>query len=523
MKQKTYFFKFLATAFVLLSLLLGCNTVKPVEYVPGQEYTLMVLHTNDHHGTTLAKEGIAGLAERATYIKGIRSEYENVLLLDAGDINSGSALSNMFYAEPDIKAYNMMGYQGVALGNHEFDGTLAKLEKQIEISDFSWLAANIVKENGDHFVEPYIIKDYHGFRVAVVGLTTLRTLQIASPDESLIFLDEIEVAKEVVSYLKEKELVDVIILLGHLGSVEESPNQNTSIKLAQEVESIDLIIDGHSHTKFEEPLYVNGTPIVSANEWGKFVGQGLLKIVDGQVVDFQWQSVAISTEAFPPDEEIIHLIQPYSAKAEKSLDDVVMNTASEFEFGNKLPRYGETALGNLLCDATVGYVTATGVYVDFAIQNGGTIRSRLPAGVVTKGDILTMLPFENYIYVLSLKGEDVIELFEYIGTVKQGAGGFPLFSKEVSYTLKYDQQGNGKVTDLLIDGQPIVPSAIYSIATNDYLAGGGDGYEVFKKCIDSYNTSMLLSEAVVEYAKTLPQPVQPSKDGRIKVVGGIQP
>ena len=200
-----------------------------------------------------------------------------------------------------------------------------------------------------------------------------------------------------------------------------------------------------------------------------------------------------------------------------------MNTASEFEFGNKLPRYGETALGNLLCDATVGYVTTTGVYVDFAIQNGGTIRSRLPAGVVTKGDILTMLPFENYIYVLSLKGEDVIELFEYIGTVKQGAGGFPQFSKEVSYTLKYDQQGNGKVTDLLIDGQPIVPSAIYSIATNDYLAGGGDGYEVFKKCIDSYNTSMLLSEAVVEYAKTLPQPVQPSKDGRIKVVGGIQP
>lgn len=523
MKQKKQIYKFAIVLFACAALLFGCNTVKSVEYVPGQEYSLMVLHTNDHHGTTLSKDGVAGLAERATYVKEIRSEYENVLLLDAGDINSGSALSNMFYAEPDIKAYNMMGYQAVALGNHEFDGTLAKLENQIAISDFSWVAANILKQKDEHFVEPCIIKDYEGFRVAVVGLTTNRTMKIASPDETLIFKDEIEVAKEIVPYLKEKEFVDVVIVLGHLGSVEEESNQNTSIKLAQEVDSIDLIIDGHSHTKFEEPLYVNGTPIVSANEWGKFVGQGLLKIVDGQVVDFQWQSVAITTDAFPADKEVSEMLKPYQIEAENSLKDVVMKTTAEFNFGNKLTRYGETALGNLVSDASVAYVESTGVYVDFAIQNGGTIRAGLPAGDVTKEDILTMLPFENYIYVLSLKGEDVIELFNFIGSIKQGAGAFAQVSKEVSYTITYDQQGNGKISEVLIDGKPIVPTAIYQIATNDYLASGGDGYEIFKKCIDSYNTSMLLSEAVVEYAKTQSQAVEPVKDGRIKVVGGIQP
>lgn len=268
----------IVAAMLAVFMFFGCSSAPKRE--AGAEYTLTILHTNDHHGTTLSKSGVAGLAERATYVKSVRNQAENVLLLDAGDINTGTALSNMFQAEPDIKAYNMIGYDAVAFGNHEFDGTLAKLQMQMEISEFPWISANIKAGKKYLADEPYLIKDYEGFRVGVIGLTTLRSLVIASPDASLTFADEIETAQAMVTELRNKKKCDIIIVLGHLGDVLETDTQNTSIKLAEKVQGIDLIVDGHSHSKLAEPKVVNGTPIVSANEWGKFVGTGVMTIKD---------------------------------------------------------------------------------------------------------------------------------------------------------------------------------------------------------------------------------------------------
>lgn len=522
MKRMHGFWKGLPLALVAL-LLLGCAETKPVAYEEGKEYQLVVVHTNDHHGTVLAKEGAAGLAERASYIKSIKSGAENLLILDAGDINTGSAISNMFKAEPDIKAYNMMGYDAVTLGNHEFDGTTEKLLAQMELSQFPWLSANIVKSNGKAFATPYIIKDYEGFRVGVLGLTTLRTLKTASPDKGLVFRDEIQTAQEYVDILRNKELVDVVILLGHLGSAVEAEDQNTSLMVAEAVDGIDLIIDGHSHTKFEEPLYVNGTAIVSANEWGKFAGEGLFTVVNGDVVDFIWKPVAITAEAFPPDAEMAAMLQPYVEAVQASLKEVVMTTTDTFEFGNRLSRYQETAVGNLTCDAIVHYLGTTGVAVDFAFMNGGGVRAELPKGEVTKEHIMTMLPFENYVYVITMKGSDLIEFFDFVATVPQGAGAFAQVSKETRYTLTYDENKQGTIGNLTIGGQPIDPQKTYRMATNDYLAGGGDGYTVLTRNTDSFNTSMLLSDVVIEYVQTLSQPVSPVLDGRLTVVNGATP
>ena len=488
----------------------------------GKAYMLMVLHTNDHHGTTLSKEGIAGLAERAAFVKQVRAENENVLVVDAGDINTGSALSNMFHAEPDIAGYNLIGYDAVTFGNHEFDGDLSVLQQQMEQSDFDWVCANITRGQS-YLGKPYIVKDYDGFRVGIIGLTTLRTTVIASPDESLTFTDEIEAAAMFVPILREQELCDIVIVLAHLGSVEEAEGQNTSQKLAAAVPGIDLIIDGHSHTKFEEPLYINGTPIVSANEWGKYVGEGRFTIVDGQVADFTWQPVEITSESFPPDAEMTALLQPYADEANASLKQVVMQTGAEFEFGDRLSRYREIALGDLTCDAQVWYVRSHGMEADFALTNGGNIRAALPAGDVTKEDIMTVLPFENYIYVVALSGQDVLDLFNFIASVPQGAGGFAQVSKEARYTITYDADGTGTLSDLTINGEPVDPARTYRIVTNDYLAGGGDGYTALTRSVDTFNTSMLLSDIVIEYAQTLAQPVMPETDGRITIVGGAEP
>ncbi|MFI3258095.1 MAG: 5'-nucleotidase C-terminal domain-containing protein [Spirochaetales bacterium] len=507
----------LFSLFVSMLLVFGC--VSEPKRNPNTEYFLTILHTNDHHGAVLAKDGLGGLAERATFINGVRAENENVLLLDAGDINTGSALSNMFDAEVDLMAYNLLAYDAVTLGNHEFDGTHDKLRNQIILADFPWLSANIEYRN-KYFVEPYIIKNYDGFRVGIFGLTTNRTTVIASPNESLTFIDEIEAAENMVDVLKNKEKVDIVIALGHLGSVQESADHITSYAVINAVDGIDIFIDGHSHTYFEEPVLENGTLLVSANEWGKFVGQMDLVIKNGEIIAYDWEPVAITTEAFMPDAQMVSLIQPYIDHADSTLTDVVMIASEVFEAGNNLSRKQETALGDLVSDAQLKYITNLGIDIDFVLTNGGNIRASLPAGDVTRENILTMLPFENYVYVLTLNGSDVLALFDFIASIPQGAGGWPQISKGLTYTLVYDANGTGSISNVLIKGEPIDVSKTYKIGVNDYLAAGGDGYEVLTRATETFNTSMLMSDLVVDYAKTLPQPIAAVTDGRIIVIGG---
>ena len=226
---------------------------------------------------------------------------------------------------------------------------------------------------------------------------------------------------------------------------------------------------------------------------------------------------------FRADASLDAELKPFIDKANAALKDVVLKTTDKFEFGNRLTRYKEMALGDFITDAMVSYVESTGVKVDGAITNGGGIRAELPKGDVTRENILTVLPFENYVYVLTLKGSDVVKLFDFIGSVKQGAGAFAQVSKNIRYTITYDKDGNGKVSNITIGGKPIDVNRTYRIATNDYMAKSGDGYTVFTTAIDTYNTSMLISTVVIEYAATLKGAVTPSTDGRINVIGGTLP
>jgi 5'-nucleotidase/UDP-sugar diphosphatase len=192
-------------------------------------------------------------------------------------------------------------------------------------------------------------------------------------------------------------------------------------------------------------------------------------------------------------------------------------------FGNRLPRYEETAIGNMITDANVWYFrTVYNQNIDFAFHNGGNIRAALPKGRLTQEQILTVLPFENYLYIVSLKGSQVLELFDFIATIQQGAGGFPQFSNEVRYTLDYSG-GTRRVSGLTIGGAPVDPGRTYRFCTNDYLLGGGDGYTALTGSENPFNTSLLLSYVVVEYIKSQGGVITPSLDGRLKVIGGVTP
>ncbi|GHV70661.1 bifunctional UDP-sugar hydrolase/5'-nucleotidase [Spirochaetia bacterium] len=484
-----------------------------------QELTqeLVLLHTNDHHGAILPNGGRGGLAEIAAYVKAVRALNPQVLLLDAGDINTGPALSNMFDAEPDILAYNLLGYDAASFGNHEFDGKHEKLLKQIEEAKFPFVNSNIKTADGNFLSgNQYIIKKYNGFTVGIFGITTLRTKIIASPDKSLVFINEIDAAREAVDILRNREKVDIVIGLTHIGDVKEMPDHITSTELAAAVPGIDIIVDGHSHSFMKEPLKEGSTWIVSANEWGKYVGQGKLTITNGKLVGFTWQPVPIG-----PDPEMTALLKPYIEKSNASLKEVVGEASAPFLLGNRLTRYRETALGNMITDANAWYFrTVYNQNIDFVFHNGGNIRADLPEGKITQEQILTVLPFENYLFIASLKGSELLKLFNFIASIPQGNGGFPQFSADVRYTLDVPSK---KISGLTIGGAPIDPEKIYRFCTNDYLLGGGDGYTILTGSQDPFNTSLLLSYVVCEYIKAQDGVISPAVDGRMNVIGGITP
>jgi 5'-nucleotidase/UDP-sugar diphosphatase len=487
----------------------------------GAAQELVLLHTNDHHGAVLPNNSRGGLAQLAAYIKAVKAVNPQVLLIDAGDINTGTALSNMFAAEPDILAYNLMGYDAAAFGNHEFDGNQEKLLRQIEQAEFPFISSNIKTADGNYLGDgPYLVKKYDGFTVGLFGITTLRTKIIASPDAGLEFINEIEAAREMVDILRNREGVDIVIAITHIGDVKEDPAHITSPELAEAVPGIDIIVDGHSHSFFAAPKKAGNTYIVSANEWGKYIGHGKLTVRNRMLVNFTWAPVEIA-----PDAEVSAMLEPYIKKADESLKEVVGQAAAPFIFGNRLTRYQETALGNLITDANVWYFqTVYNQQIDFAFHNGGNIRAELPQGPITQEQILTILPFENYLYIVSLRGSDIIELFNFIATVPQGSGGFPQFSKEVRYTIdKSAGQSSGVIKDLTIGGAPVDPGRVYRFCANDYILGGGDGYEVMKKAANPFNTSLLLSYVVVEYIKAQNGAISPAVDGRLTVIGGVTP
>jgi 5'-nucleotidase/UDP-sugar diphosphatase len=505
----------------IVFLLAGVLYAGPLRDGPGSGRSgeLVLLHTNDFHGSLMADGGRGGLAEVAAFVRAVRAVNPQVLLVDAGDFNTGSALSNMYDGQLDIQGYNIMRYDAVTFGNHEFDGNMEKLDMQIALAQFPFVSSNITRADGSYLGgNRYIVKNYDNFSVGIFGITTLRTRVIASPDRSLVFINEIDAAREVVRILREIEGVDIVIGLSHMGDVQETEDHITSIELAKRVEGIDIIVDGHSHTLFPVPRMAGDAWVVSANEWGKYIGYGKLTVRDGRLVDFTWAPVPIG-----PDPEVTAMLEPYVQAANEKLKEVIGTASDTFVFGNRLTRYEETSIGNMITDANVWYFrNMSNQRIDFAFHNGGNIRAELPAGPITQERILTILPFENYLFIASMRGSQIIQLFDFIATIPQGNGGFPQFSSDVRYTID-KTTGSGVIRDLTIGGEPVDPARTYRFCTNDYILGGGDGYEVMVNVSDTFNTSLLLSYVVTEYIRAHGGVISPVTDGRLTVTGGIRP
>ncbi|OAZ49325.1 5'-nucleotidase C-terminal domain-containing protein [Paenibacillus polymyxa] len=442
--------------------------------VSGKHIT--ILHTNDTHAHVVANDKEMGFAKLAGIIDQYRAANPNTLLLDDGDTVHGTTFATLVNGESIVKVINKLRYDAMVPGNHEFNyGSkhLVELSKEIQ---FPVLSANIKQTDGTRLFQPYTIKEVDGVKIGIIGLTTPETAYKTNPKnvEGIQFTDPAAEAKAAVDEIRSK--VDVVVALGHLG--QDASSKDTSLKVVKEVPGIDIFIDGHSHTVLEKGLIGdNGTLIASAGEYTKYLGVVDLWVDGGKVVQKQAKLID-STQAadVQPNAEIAALIASIQKEQEPILKEVVAQTSVDLEGAREKVRAGETNLGDLLTDAMRDVTGA-----DVALTNGGGIRASIKAGTVTKGDVITVLPFGNQIVTLKVKGSDLQAALENgAASYPEPSGGFPQVSG-ISFKIDTLAAKGSRVHSILIGGKALDPEATYTLATNDFTAVGGDQYTMFAK------------------------------------------
>jgi 5'-nucleotidase/UDP-sugar diphosphatase len=425
---------------------------------------------------------------RTTSREKARAEAEGrkTLILYGGDLLTGTPFSRAFKGELGVKLMNMMQFTAMVVGNHEFDYGLENILSRLKPAmSFPLLSANTKKESGHRLFDSLTVKEFSDAKTKIVifGLTTEETPVMTHPKNAkgLVFDDSIATAKNLLKGVKKNDLA---IALTHLG-VEEDKS------LAEKLPQIALIIGGHSHTALLTPVKVGNTLICQAGAYAKYVGKLDAEVLDGKIVKYQGELIPLTAQV-KEDPEASELIAQYKAKLDDMLNTVIGETEIHLEGGRSAVRSGqETNLGKLIT-----YNMALQAGSDAAIVNGGSIRSSLNVGEIRVNDVYTVLPFNATVVRMNLKGGDLIDVLQRSAGLEQGSGGK---LQTFGITFRVD---HGKVTIQKVRSREFRPADNYSVATNDFLAAGGDGYTVFKENgTNLYDSDKLVSDIFIDYIK----------------------
>ncbi|WP_025820620.1 bifunctional UDP-sugar hydrolase/5'-nucleotidase UshA [Shewanella marina] len=508
----------------ILAALAGCNDdndpVVPQSCAEDNNCVkFSVLHTNDNHGRFWQnKNGEYGMAARKTLVDQLRAEIEadggSSLLLSGGDINTGVPESDLQDAVPDFIGMNLIGYDAMAVGNHEFDNPLHILDMQSMLTDFPMLAANIYKADGTRYFAPYKIFDVNGLRVAVVGMTTDDTAKLGNPEfiSELTFTKPAEEMTKVIAEIEAAGGADVIFATTHMGHYADAKHGSNApgdvtMALATEAGKLHAIFGGHSqnavcmepgtdnYADFNPgdsctPDQQNGTYIMQAKEWGKYVGRanfehwgGKLHLVDYSLIPV---NLKVKNEAgervFVGDEivenpDVLASLRPYQEQGQQLLNEVIATTDAKLEGDRAVVRYQQTNLGHLIAMAQ-----STGdVKTDFAVMNSGGVRASIEAGEISYRDVLTVQPFGNMVTRNSMTGAEVSDYLANVAIKTQGSGAY---AQLVNVTMNVDcQAGTVDISD--INGKGFAADATYTFTVPSYNAAGGDDYPVLADAIDT--------------------------------------
>ncbi|WP_054252646.1 5'-nucleotidase C-terminal domain-containing protein [Neofamilia massiliensis] len=492
---------------LLMALVLVVGLVLPGQKVfAADQKVITILHTNDVHGNVVEneKDGKLGYAKLKTFA----DSKENAILVDAGDVLHGTTFATISKGQSIVDLMNLVGYKAMAPGNHDYNYGSDRLKELATKAEFPILSANVVDKDGKLFLKDRTIIDVDGVKVGIFGITTPETRTKSNPKntEGLGFTNYIEAARVQVAQLKE-EGSDVVVALVHLGL--DPASKERSDVLAKEVAGIDLIIDGHSHTDLANGKLENGVLIAQTGDHTKNIGEVTLVVEDGKVS-------AKSAKLHPYEElkgleankEILGKIEEVEKANKPYLDRVVGKTAVDLDGLRDHVRTGETNLGNLVTDAMLNLTKA-----DVALTNGGGIRESIAKGDVTMGQILQTFPFANYPVVIEVTGQTIKDALEYgVDSAPEVVGKFPHIA---GMTFKYDQnqKPGSRVFDVVVGKEALDLNKTYKLVTNDFMAGGGDGYEMFKgtKKLSEYP---LLSEVLADYIEK-EKVVEPKVEGRV--------
>lgn len=492
-----------------------------IDLKKASSFTMTLMHVNDTHAH------LENVAQRKTAIKEIRAEEENTMLLDAGDVFSGTLFFNKYLGQADLAFMNDIGYDAMVFGNHEFDKGPQVLADFVKNAKFPIVSANIdfskepalngfvaeqeegkTAEGGK--IYDWIIKVVGGEKVGVFGLTTEDTKFLASPGDNILFENYLAKAEQAVAML-EGEGVNKIIALTHLGYEFDKI-------LAEKVGGIDVIVGGHSHTNLPAPVEVKHgnvpTIILQAEDYGKFLGRADL-MFDREGVLTSWEGVLLDTKKYAADTDALAMLAPYNEGVAAIKAEVIGKTDVLLDGERNNVRSKETNLGSLMADGMLAKVKSIPEFQTIevkgfvAIQNGGGIRTSIPKtaagktdGDITLGELLTVMPFGNNLTALRMTGQEIIEALENgVSGVGTGQGRFPQVSGMRYYydsTKKPEiQDTNGNVTQVgerVIKVEiknangtysPVDPEGYYFVATNSFMANGGDFYRSMKAAKDN--------------------------------------
>lgn len=528
--------KFLKRGVALALLAAFALTTQPAQaYEKDKTYKITILHTNDHHGHFWRSEyGEYGLAAQKTLVDSIRKEVAqeggSVLLLSGGDINTGVPESDLQDAEPDFRGMNLIGYDAMAVGNHEFDNPLTVLRQQEKWAKFPFLSANIYqKSTGERLFKPWAIFTRQDIKIAVIGLTTDDTAKIGNPEyfTDIEFRKPAEEAKVVIQELNMNEKPDVIIAttyMGHYDNGDHGSNAPGDVEMARSLPagSLAMIVGGHSQDPVcmasenkKQVNYVPGTPcapdkqngiwIVQAHEWGKYVGRadfefrnGEMKMVNYQLIPVNlkkkvtWDNGKSERVLYTPEiaenPQMLSLLTPFQNKGKAQLEVKIGSVNGLLEGDRSKVRFVQTNMGRVILAAQIARTGA-----DFGVMSGGGIRDSIEAGDITYKSVLKVQPFGNIVVYADMSGKEVVDYLTAVAQMKPDSGAYPQFAN-VSFVAK-----EGKLTDLKIKGEPVDPAKTYRMATLSFNATGGDGYPRIDNKPGYVNTGFIDAEVLKEF------------------------
>ncbi|ARD62105.1 bifunctional UDP-sugar hydrolase/5'-nucleotidase [Kosakonia radicincitans DSM 16656] len=504
-------------------------------YEQDKTYNVTILHTNDHHGHFWRSDyGEYGLSAQKTLVDGIRKEVAaeggSVLLLSGGDINTGVPESDLQDAEPDFRGMNLIGYDAMAVGNHEFDNPLSVLRQQEKWAKFPFLSANIYqKSTGERLFKPWMIFNRQGLKIAVIGLTTDDTAKIGNPEffTDIEFRKPAEEAKLVIQELQQNEKPDVIIAtthMGHYDNGEHGSNAPGDVEMARSLPkgALAMIVGGHSQDPVcmasenkKQVDYVPGTPcapdqqngiwIVQAHEWGKYVGRADFQFRNGEMKLVRYQLIPVNlkkkvtydngkservlyTPEIAENPQMLSLLTPFQNKGKAQLEVKIGNTNGHLEGDRSKVRFVQTNLARVILAAQMARTGA-----DLAVMSGGGVRDSIEAGDITYKDVLKVQPFGNTLVYATLTGKELTDYLTAVAQMKPDSGAYPQFAN-VSFVAK-----DGKLNDLKIKGEPVDTAKTYRLATLSFNATGGDGYPRLDDKAGYVNTGFIDAEVLKEF------------------------